>query len=100
MLNCKPCVTPVDTQTKLFGDGAPVSDPIVYHSLTGALEHLTFTRLDITCAIQQVYLYMHDPYELHLGAVKQILRYLWGNVNYDLHFRRSIDEPIVYTNVD
>ncbi|GKG45099.1 ribonuclease H-like domain-containing protein, partial [Tanacetum coccineum] len=26
MLNCKPCRTPVDTDSKLSADGAPISD--------------------------------------------------------------------------
>jgi hypothetical protein len=36
MSNCKPCSTPVDTQTKLFeDDGPPVADTTIYRSLAG-----------------------------------------------------------------
>ena len=62
MSDCKPCSTPVDTQAKLSADlGDPVADPTAYRSLAGALQYLTFTRPDLTYAVQQVCLHMHDP---------------------------------------
>jgi hypothetical protein len=76
MTACKPCITPVDTMAKLSSDGPPVANPTLYRSLVGALQYLTFTRPDITYAVQQVCLHMHDPREPHLTAVKRILRYL------------------------
>nr|GEX20783.1 hypothetical protein [Tanacetum cinerariifolium] len=38
MLNCNPCKTPVDTDTKLGTHGSPVEDPSFYRSLAGALQ--------------------------------------------------------------
>nr|AAL77129.1 Putative polyprotein [Oryza sativa]AAP52413.1 retrotransposon protein, putative, Ty3-gypsy subclass [Oryza sativa Japonica Group] len=62
MSDCKPCSTPVDTNAKLSSsDGSPVVDPTDCHSLAGALHYLTFTRPDISYAVQQVCLHMHDP---------------------------------------
>ena len=53
MTDCKPCFTPVDTQAKLPANlGAPVADPTAYRSLAGALQYLTFTRTDLTYAVQ------------------------------------------------
>ncbi|GJR62054.1 ribonuclease H-like domain-containing protein [Tanacetum coccineum] len=52
MLNCKPCRTPVDTDSKLSADGALISDSTLYRSLAGALQYLTFTRPDISYARQ------------------------------------------------
>nr|GFA32040.1 hypothetical protein [Tanacetum cinerariifolium] len=63
MLTCNPCRTPVDTDSKLSADGNPVSDPTLYRSLAGALQYLTFTRPDISYAVQHVCLFMHDPLE-------------------------------------
>nr|ADB85383.1 putative retrotransposon protein [Phyllostachys edulis] len=54
MSNSKPYSTPVDTSSKVScSDGAPVSDATHYRGLAGALQYLTFTRLDITYAVQQ-----------------------------------------------
>jgi len=102
MSNCKPCSTPVDTQAKLpVVEGPSVSDPTQYRSLTGALRYLTFTRPDISYAVQQVCLHMHDPREPHLSAVKRILRYLRGTLDHGLLLRpSSTSELVVYTDAD
>ncbi|XP_021995624.1 uncharacterized mitochondrial protein AtMg00810-like [Helianthus annuus] len=52
---CKPCSTPVDLSYKLSAtDGSLFSDPTLYRSLAGALQYLTFTRPDLSYAVQQV----------------------------------------------
>ena len=99
---CKPRSTPVDTNPKVSdGAGPPVSDPTNYRSLTGALQYLTFTRPDISYAVQQVCLHMHDPREPHLAAVKRILRYLRGTLNLGLTLQRSPQQDlVVYSDAD
>jgi hypothetical protein len=49
------------------------------------LQYLTFTRPDITYTVLQVCLYMHDPREPHLAALKRILRYIRGTLHLGLH---------------
>ena len=102
MTDCKPCSTSVDTQGKLSEtEGTPVTDPTAYRSLARALQYLIFTRPDITYAVQQICLHMHDPREPHLTAFKRILRYLRGTVDFGLlHRRSSSTELIVYTDAD
>ena len=51
----------------------PVFDPTDFRSLAGALQYLTFTWPDISYAVQQVCLHMHDPREPHLAALKRTL---------------------------
>ena len=89
MSYCKPCSTPIDTSTKVSGDGAPVPDATDYRALVGALQYLTFTRPDIAYAVQQVCLYMHDPREPHLALVKRILRYVRGTLDFGLQLHSS-----------
>jgi hypothetical protein len=102
MTDCKPCSTPVDTQAKLSATlGDPVADPTAYRSLAGALQYLTFTRPDLTYAVQQLCLHMHDPRESHLAALKRLLRYVRGTVDFGLVLHRSLSvELAVYTNAD
>jgi hypothetical protein len=74
MLSCNPITTPVDTRSKLSAtDGARFSDPSLYRSLAGALQYLTLTRPDLTYAVQQVCLFMHDPRDSHFQLIKHIL---------------------------
>ncbi|GJR08673.1 ribonuclease H-like domain-containing protein [Tanacetum coccineum] len=91
MDNCNPSRTPIDTESKLGSDGDSVSDPTLYRSLTGSLQYLTFTRPDISYAVQQVCLYMHDPREPHFSALKRIMWYVRGTLDYGLqiflHYR-------------
>nr|GEX79754.1 ribonuclease H-like domain-containing protein [Tanacetum cinerariifolium] len=56
MVNCNPSRTLVATKSKLGIDGDLVSDPTLYRSLAGSLQYLTFTRSDISYAVQQIWL--------------------------------------------
>ncbi|GJX97393.1 ribonuclease H-like domain-containing protein [Tanacetum coccineum] len=99
MLNCNPCRTPVDTEKKLGPEGSPVTDPTLYRSLAGSLQYLTFTRPDLSYAVQQLCLYMHDPREPHLNAMKRVLRYLRGTTDFGLQlFRSPTSQLIAYSD--
>ena len=81
--------------------GALVAYPTDYRSLVSALQYLMFTRLDISYEVQQVCLYMHDPREPHLAAMKRILRYIQGTLDLGFHLlRTSTPDLTVYTNAD
>jgi hypothetical protein len=81
MSECKPCLTPVDTNPKVaVADGVPVTDTSDFRSLPGTLQWLIFNQPDIAFAVQQVCLHMHDPREPHLAALKRILRYIRGTL--------------------
>ncbi|GJV55718.1 uncharacterized mitochondrial protein-like protein [Tanacetum coccineum] len=101
MSNCNPCSTPVDTKSKLFSAGTRVYDPTLYRSLAGALQNVTFTRSDMSYAVQQVCLLMHDPREPHMDALKSILRYLQGTLFHGLHLLpSSVERLISYSDAD
>ncbi|GJZ70308.1 ribonuclease H-like domain-containing protein [Tanacetum coccineum] len=101
MVNCNPSRTPVDTESKLGVDGDPVSDPTLYRSLAGSLQYLTFTRPDLSYAVQQVCLHMHDPRKPHLSTLKRILRYVQGTLHYGLQlFSSSTTDLVAYSNAD
>jgi hypothetical protein len=89
MLDCQPSRTPVDTSSKHSSDGEPFSDSPLYRSLAGALQYLTLTRPELSYAIQQAYLFMHDPRVPHYNHVKRILRYLKGTLDHGLHINNS-----------
>nr|GEU76496.1 ribonuclease H-like domain-containing protein [Tanacetum cinerariifolium] len=101
MVNCNPSWTPVDTDSKLGPEGVAVQDPTLYRSLAGGLQYLTFTRPDLSYAVQQICLYMHDPREPHFAALKRILRYVRGTVDFGLQLYASATTSLVgYTDAD
>lgn len=86
MTSCKSAATSVDTKSKLSVTSVKLfDDPTLYRQLTGALQYLTFTRPDISYAVQQVCLFMHAPREPHFYSLKRILRYLKGILDYGMH---------------
>ncbi|GKD54202.1 ribonuclease H-like domain-containing protein, partial [Tanacetum coccineum] len=101
MVNCNPSQTPVDTESNLGDTSDIVSDPTLYRSLAGSLQYLTFTRPDISYVVQQVCLYMRDPREPHFSALKRILRYVRGTLDYGLQlFSYSTTELVAYSDAD
>ncbi|GJW19138.1 ribonuclease H-like domain-containing protein [Tanacetum coccineum] len=94
-------MTPIDTEKKLGPEGSLVTDPTLYRSLAGSLQYLTFTRPDLSYAVQQLCLYMHDPREPHLNAMKRVLRYLRGTTDLGLQlFRSTTSQLIAYSDAD
>ncbi|GKD99341.1 ribonuclease H-like domain-containing protein [Tanacetum coccineum] len=70
-------------------------------NLAGALQYITFTRPDLSYVVQQVCLYMHDPREPHVNALKHILSYVGGTIEYGLQFYvSSTTQLIAYTDAD
>ena len=102
MASCKSSHTPVDTKSKLSSTvGDLYSDPTSFRSLAGALQYLTFTRPDISYAVQQICLHMHDPHDVHMAALKRILRCIQGTLNFGLHLTKSSTHALVsYTDAD
>ncbi|CAJ2635631.1 unnamed protein product [Trifolium pratense] len=102
MSSCKSSPTPVDTKAKLSGSsGNPYHDPTEYRSLAGALQYLTFTRPDISYIVQQVCLFMHDPKTQHMSALKRIIRYIHGTLDFGLHlYPSSVSKLVSYTDAD
>ncbi|KAM1068392.1 hypothetical protein ACFX2A_000368 [Malus domestica] len=83
----KPCPTPLSTST-LDHTSFLLFNPEEYRSLVGGLQYLTWTRPDLSFAINLVCQYMHSPKKSHLQAVKQILRYLKGSLDLGLWFSK------------
>jgi hypothetical protein len=60
-----------------------------YKQLVGSLLYLTATRPDLMYAVGLVSRYMKRPTEMHLQAVKRILRYLRGTTEFGIIYRKG-----------
>jgi hypothetical protein len=66
-----------------FG-GEQMDDPQLFCSIVGALQYVTITRSDISFVVNRVSQFMHSPNLSYWSAVKRILRYLKGTLEYGL----------------
>jgi len=95
MTEAKPQPTPMVTSLKLTVDGSTAfHDPTLYRQIVGALQYLTFTRPDITYAVNKVSQYMHNPQIHHWKAVKRLLRYVAGTHAFGIRFTSSTNQSI------
>ena len=96
-LLCKAKMQFAKSSTTLMTSGLKLSvygsDPVengqLYRSIVGALQYVTITRPEISYCVNSVCQFMQNPLESHWKAVKRILRYLSGTLDYGLHLRRS-----------
>ncbi|KAI5312034.1 hypothetical protein L3X38_041207 [Prunus dulcis] len=87
MFDAKPYDTPcLPYNWLLKKDGDPYSNPKLYRSIVGALQYLTFTRPDIAFSVHQVCQFMQNPMVSHFIAVKRILRYLKGTMQFGISY--------------
>ncbi|GKA13927.1 ribonuclease H-like domain-containing protein [Tanacetum coccineum] len=71
------------------------------HMATCGLQYLTFTRPDISYAVQQVCLYMHDTREPYFIALKRVLHYVYGMLDLRLPLYVSSTGSLVdYSDAD
>uniref|UniRef100_I1PRH8 Reverse transcriptase Ty1/copia-type domain-containing protein n=1 Tax=Oryza glaberrima TaxID=4538 RepID=I1PRH8_ORYGL len=101
--DCNPCATPMEERLKLSRDStAPPVDATEYRRLVGSLRYLVHTRPDLAFAVGFVSRFMERPTEEHMVAVKRILRYVAGTMEYGLHYKREKEEQrlIGYSDSD
>lgn len=92
MSNCKPIGTPMATTEKLTVHDCEKlgpEDSTRYKSIVGALQYLTLTRPDISFVVNKVCQFLHAPSLIHWSAVKIILRYVKGTINFGLRIKKS-----------
>lgn len=88
----KPAGTPMMTGCKLSKeDDSTLVNEKEYQSMICKLHYVVHNRPDITHAVGIAAHFQKSPRESHLVAVKQIFRYLKGNIDYGLWYPYSND---------
>ena len=79
MEDCKPVITPMQTNCKLSkDDDSKYIDQRQYRSMISSLLYVTTSRLDVMQVVGQVAQFQETPKESHVLEVKRIFRYLKG----------------------
>ncbi|XP_026397145.1 uncharacterized protein LOC113291877 [Papaver somniferum] len=97
-----PMATPMPTTRKLQSNpGEKSVDQKLYRSMIGSLLYLTATRPDIAFSVGCCVRFQADPKESHLKAVKRIIRYVIGTVDYGLSYSMDTNNSLVaYSDAD
>ncbi|KAM1903013.1 hypothetical protein ACFX13_040578 [Malus domestica] len=66
----------------------------------GALQYLTWTRPDISFAVNQVCQFLQCPRASHFQAVKRILRFLKGSAHQGMWFRKGSLHLTAFSDAD
>ncbi|MCH88235.1 hypothetical protein A2U01_0009118, partial [Trifolium medium] len=87
---------PIVPRNRLQKDEAgQASNATVYKQMVGCLMYLLATRPDLAFSVCLVARYMERPTEIHVAAVKRILRYLKGTVSHGLWYERRKGSELV-----
>ena len=90
LASCNPSITPMESRLKLSKFSVELAvDATEYRRIVGALRYLMNTRPDLAYTVGYVSWFMEKPTIEHLVAVKRILQYVAGTVNFGCHYRRK-----------
>jgi hypothetical protein len=88
MKECNKVCSPIVPGCKLVKDeNGKASDSTTYKQMVGCLMYLLATRPDIAFSVCLVARYMERPTEIHVAAVKRIMRYLKGSLSFGIWYR-------------
>jgi hypothetical protein len=102
MKDAKPIKTPMGTNGHLDLDTGGISvDQKVYRSMIGSLLYLCASRPDIMLSVCMCARFQADPKEIHLRAVKRIMRYLVYTPKFGLWYPRgsTFDLKVIHMQI-
>jgi hypothetical protein len=93
MTDCNPTDTPMEQRIKLTtAKKGTEKDETRCRSITGSLRYLVNTRPDLSFSVGLVSRFMETPNKEHWCAMKKIIRYIAGTLEYGVNSRKE-EEP-------
>ncbi|XP_039840969.1 uncharacterized mitochondrial protein AtMg00810-like [Panicum virgatum] len=90
LTGCNPSFIPMEPRLKLSKEStASAVDATAYRSIVGSLRYLVNTRPDLAYSVGYVSRFMEKPTTKHLAAVKRVLRYIAGTLDYGCFYTRK-----------
>ncbi|GJX84602.1 zinc finger, CCHC-type containing protein [Tanacetum coccineum] len=90
MEDCNETKIPMDPGTKLIKtEGGELVDATEYRSLIGCLRYLLHTRPDLSYSVGLLSRFMQEPREQHMKAIRQVLRYIKGTLNFGITYYKK-----------
>jgi hypothetical protein len=88
MENCNKVCSPIVPGCRLSkNESGKATDASEYKQMVGCLMYLLASRPDLAYSVCLVARYMDRPTEIHVAAVKRIMRYLKGTLSYGMLYK-------------
>lgn len=102
MVGATPTPTPMVSTPKLVtSDGSPqLVDAHLYRSVVGMLQYVCITRPELSFSVNKLSQFMNSPSETHWKAIKRVLRYLIGTMDYRRFLSTGQLELVCYSDAD
>ena len=102
MQTCKTAYTPMSKASKLSKDeGGHAVDQKLNRSMIGSLMYLTASRPDLCHSVCLCAHYQANPKVSHMNAVKRIIKYVKGTIEYGLSYTNHTNENLAgYCDAD
>jgi hypothetical protein len=96
MQGCNPVDTPMEQHLKLLpGKPELILDATKYRSLVGSLRYLVNTRPDLAFSVGMVSRFMETPNAEHWTAIKRIIRFVAGTIQYGCKYSKGANAVLV-----
>jgi hypothetical protein len=90
MTGCNPTDTPMEQRIKLIAAKKGTEKDVTrYKSVIGSLRYLVNTRPDLSFVVGLVSRFMEGPNKEHWTAIKRIVRYIAGTLNYGIKLKKG-----------
>nr|GFB33884.1 ribonuclease H-like domain, reverse transcriptase, RNA-dependent DNA polymerase [Tanacetum cinerariifolium] len=90
MVDCNETKIPMDPGTKIIKtEGGELIDATEYRSLIGCLRYLLHTIPDLSYSVGLLSRFMQEPREQHMKAIRQVLRYIKGSLNFGINYHKK-----------
>ncbi|GAU22710.1 hypothetical protein TSUD_138340 [Trifolium subterraneum] len=95
MENCNKVCSPIVPGCKLVKDeNGNATDARKFKQMVGCLMYLLATGPDLACSICLVARFMDRPTEMHIAAIKRIMRYLKGTLTDGIMYKHTTDTKL------
>ena len=95
MTDAKTVSTPMSTSfSSTTQPDSTTCDASLYRSLVGSLHYLALTRPDVAFPVNKLSQNMQNPTDLHMQALKRVLRYLKFTIDHGLHLTESLSTAL------
>jgi hypothetical protein len=92
MENCNKVCIPIVPGCKLIkNENGKTCDARQYKQMVGSLMYLLATRPDLAYSVCLVARFMDRPTEMHFAAIKRIMRYVKGTLDYGIMYKHVTD---------